>query len=89
MRDIGAMGRRDDPCRLLKNVALGAGEGAVAGWLFLVIVIKLDLPGLGILIDASADGALALVLLLAFFAMTIATTGIAWRVMALLPDEED
>lgn len=83
------MSRRNDPYRLVKYVALGAGEGVVAGWIFLLIVLKLDAIGLGDLIDRSADGPLALILLLWFFGMTFGMVGIAWRVMVLLPDEKD
>ena len=82
-----------DPYRLLKYVALGAGEGVVAGWIFLLILIKLDAVGLGIglgsLIDRSPDGPLALIMLLWFFGVTFGMVGIAWRVMVLLPDEKD
>jgi len=78
-----------DPYRLFRYVALGAGEGVVAGWVLLLIMIRLDLTGLGGLIHRAADGALALVMLLAFFAITFGMVGIAWRVMVLLPDEED
>lgn len=80
---------RADPYRLVKYVALGAGEGIFAGWVILMLVVKLDLLGLGGLIDRSADGALALVMLLGVFGITFGMVGIAWRVMVLLPDEPD
>lgn len=83
------MNRRDDPYRLLKYVALGAGEGVFAGCLFVMILVKLDVGGMGQLIDRSTDGALALVMLLVSFSLTFAMIGIAWRVMVLLPDEKD
>ncbi len=78
-----------DPYRLVKYVALGAGEGVFAGWVVLMIIVKLNLMGLGGLLDRSADGALALVMLLGFFGITFGMVGIAWRVMVLLPDEPD
>jgi hypothetical protein len=80
---------KPDPYRLVRYVALGAGEGVFAGWAILMAVVKLDLMGLGGLIDRSADGALALVMLLGFFGITFGMVGIAWRVMVLLPDEPD
>ena len=83
------MGDRRDPYRLVKYVALGAGEGVFAGWLLLMIVVKLDLMGLGRLLDSSNDGALAMVMLLMFFGATFGMVGVAWRVMVLLPDERD
>lgn len=83
------MRRRPDPCRLVRYVALGAAEGVFAGWIVLMIVVKADMMGLGDLIHRSADGALALVMLLGFFGITFGMVGIAWRVMVLLPDEKD
>lgn len=83
------MRKRDDPWFLCKYMALGAGEGVVAGWLLLMIVLKANLMGLDELIDGTADGPLALVMLLVFFGTTFGMVGIAWRVMVLLPDEKD
>jgi hypothetical protein len=83
------MKKRGDPYRLVKYVALGAGEGVFAGWLFLMIVLKANIMGLDDLIDGSADGPVALVMLLWFFGVTFGMVGIAWRVMVLLPDEKD
>lgn len=78
-----------DPYRLVKYVALGAGEGVFSGWIVLMLVVKLNLLGLGGLLDRSADGGLAMVMLLGFFGITFGMVGIAWRVMVLLPDEPD
>ena len=78
-----------DPYRLIKYVALGAGEGVIAGWVFLMIVIKMDMMGLGGLIHRSESGVLGLIMLLWFFGITFGMVGIAWRVMVLLPDEKD
>ena len=77
------------PYRLARYVALGAGEGIVAGWVLLMLLIKLNIMGLGDLIHRSADGLTALLMMLAFFGITFGMVGIAWRVMFLLPDEED
>lgn len=70
-------------------MALGAGERVLAGWALLMIVVRLDLMGLGGLTDRSADGALALPMLLGFCGITFGMVGIAWRVMVLLPGERD
>ena len=83
------MTRHIDPHKLTKYVALGAGEGVVAGWIVLLLLIHLDIVGLGSLIHRSADGVTALLMLLGFFGITFGMVGIAWRVMVLLPDEED
>ena len=87
------MSRRNDPYRPVKYLALGGGDGVVAGWIILLILMKLDAVGLGVglgdLIDRSADGPLALILLLWLFGITFGMVGIVWRVMVLLPDEKD
>ncbi len=80
---------KDDPYRLVKYVALGAAEGIVAGWIILMIFVKMNLMGLDGLIDRSADGPLALLMLLGFFGITFGMLGIAWRVMVLLPGEKN
>ena len=81
--------RKPDPYRLMKYVALGAGEGIVAGWILLMLMVKLNIQGLGDLLDRSEDGALALIMMLAFFAITFGMVGIGWRVMVMLPGEND
>jgi len=81
--------QKPDPYRLFRYVALGAGEGIVAGWILLLIMIRLNIMSLGTLIHGSAEGSTALLMLLGFFAITFGMVGIAWRVMVLLPDEED
>ena len=82
------MNKRDDPYRLVKYVGLGIGEGVFAGWVILMIIVKRNLGGLGQLLDSSADGGLAMVMLLTLFGSTFAMVGVAWRVMALLPHEK-
>ena len=79
--------RRPDPYRLVRYVALGAAEGIVAGWAIVLILVRLDIGGLGARVAGMGDGPLALLMLLAFFAITFGMVGIAWRVMVLLPDE--
>ena len=77
-----------DPYRLTKYVARGAGEGVAAGWVTLLILKWLDIGGIGSLIANSSDGSLALLMLLGFFGITFGMVGIAWRVMVMLPDED-
>ena len=78
---------RNDPWWLVKYVMLAAAEGIVAGWTFLLIVLYLDIAGLGTLVHGSPDGPTALVILLVSFGVTFSYVGIGWRVMVLLPDE--
>jgi len=79
---------RPDPYRVFRYVALGAAEGIAAGWTALLILLRLDIGGMGRLIETSQNGVTALLMLLGFFAITFGMLGIAWRVMILLPDEE-
>ena len=79
--------RPKDPWWLVRYVLLAAVEGVVAGWAFLLILLHLDIAGLGRLVHGSADGAVALVILLVSFGVTFSYVGIAWRVMVRLPDE--
>ena len=83
------MKKREDPYRLVKYVALGAGEGVVAGWVFLLAIKYLDIGRIGTLIERSPDGPAMFLMALAFFGITFGMLGIAWRVMFLLPDEPD
>jgi len=79
---------RRDPYWLVKYVAVSAGDGVAAGWVFLLILLTLDIGGLGGLVHGAAEGVTALFILLASFAVTFGFVGIAWRVMVLLPDEK-
>jgi polyferredoxin len=77
---------RSDPWWLVKYVLLAAAEGVVAGWTFLLILLYMDIGGLGTLVHGAA-GPMALVILLMSFGTTFGFVGIAWRVMVLLPEE--
>ena len=77
-----------DPWKLVRFVLVSAGDGVAAGWLILLAFVELDLQGLGTLVKGQPDGALAMVMLTAVFAITFSMVGIAWRVMVILPDVE-
>ena len=80
---------KHDPYRLFRYVALGAGEGVLAGWVVLLILKYLNIGRIGDLISNSPDGALVYAVALALFGITFGMVGIAWRVMFLLPQEDD
>ena len=82
-------GTRPDPYRVMKYVGLGAADGVIFGWILLSILKYLDILRIGTLIAASPDGALAYFMLVFFFGITFGMVGIAWRVMVLLPDEDE
>lgn len=77
-----------DPYRLVKYVAVSAGDGIAAGWTCLLAMLWLDIGGLGTLVHGSEDGMVALVILLMSFGVTFGFVGIAWRVMVMLPNEK-
>jgi hypothetical protein len=79
---------RQDPNRLLKYVAVSAGDGIAAGWTFLLALLWLDIGGLGTLVHGSPDAVIALIILMMSFGVTFGFVGIAWRVMVMLPGED-
>ena len=81
--------RKRDDYRLMRYTMLGACEGMISGWIILLALKHLDVMRIGTLIQGSDQGALVLVLALAFFGITFGMLGIAWRLMVLLPDEPD
>lgn len=80
---------KSDPYRLVKYVAKGAGEGICAGWITFLILKYLNIGRIGDLIEGSEHGALVYVMALVFFGITFGMMGIAWRIMVLLPEEDD
>ncbi|MEL7470497.1 MAG: hypothetical protein AAFN27_18735 [Pseudomonadota bacterium] len=83
------MKEHNDPYRLIRYVGLGATEGIIAGWVILLIMKHLDIAQIGTLIANSQHGALAFFMMLFFFGITFGMVGLAWRIMVLLPDDED
>ena len=83
------MASKSDPYRLMKYVARGAGEGIAAGWVTLLILKYLHIGRIGDLLTNTADGPLMFILALVMFGITFGMVGIAWRVMVLLPKEDD
>ncbi|MGF1553631.1 MAG: hypothetical protein ACFBWO_14215 [Paracoccaceae bacterium] len=76
------------PGRLLRLVAIGAGDGIAAGWLLLLIAVEMDVRGFGTLFKTAEAGPLALAITALMTAVTAGMLGIAWRVMVLLPDHD-
>lgn len=77
-----------DPYRLVRYVAIGALEGAIAGWVVLGMFMWLDIAGIASLIRGTEAGFLMFQLAVVMFAITFGMVGIAWRVMVLLPGEK-
>lgn len=78
-----------DPYRVLRYVACGALEGAIAGWVFLFLLMAFDIQNIGTLIETVAEGQLMFILAVVMFGITFGMVGIGWRVMVLLPDEKE
>ena len=81
--------KRVDPHRVTRYVAIGALEGMIVGWLLYDIMIWMDVAGIGGLMERVAEGRLVFWIGAAFFGITFGMLGIAWRVMVLLPDEDE
>ena len=79
---------RTDPLWLVKYVAVSAADGVAAGWTFMLILLWLNIAGLGDLVHGSESGPVALLIMLVSFGVTFSYVGIAWRVMVLLPRGE-
>jgi predicted lipid-binding transport protein (Tim44 family) len=74
--------------RLPIYMAIGALEGAMAGWVALGVLMALDIQGIATLVRGTESGFLMFQLAVLMFAITFGMLGIAWRVMVLLPDEK-
>ena len=81
--------RKNDPYRLMKFVAVGAGDGVAFGWFMLLVLKWMNVAGIGALIDTSSSGPLAMALMLIFFGITFGMVGIGYRVMVVLPLMDD
>ncbi|MEM0923798.1 MAG: hypothetical protein AAGF44_11190 [Pseudomonadota bacterium] len=81
--------KNKDPYRLMKYVATGAIDGVLAGWAFVAILLALDVMGLRSMALNVASAPLAFLMLFIFTGITFGMLGIAWRVMVLLPGEEE
>ena len=78
-----------DPNRLVKYVATGAIDGVLAGWVFCAALLALDAYGIRSMASNSDSGPLITLIFFLLTGITFGMLGIAWRVMVLLPDEDD
>ncbi|MEM7239089.1 MAG: hypothetical protein AAF501_14875 [Pseudomonadota bacterium] len=78
-----------DPHRLVKYVATGAIDGVLAGWIFCGALLALDAYGIRSMASTSESGPLLTLIFFVLTGITFGMLGIAWRVMVLLPDEEE
>lgn len=79
---------KHDPNRLVRYIAVGAGDGIAVGWALLLLAVEMDVQGIGTLMKTAEVGGLALAVTAGMTAVTSGMIGIAWRVMVLLPGEE-
>lgn len=75
--------------RLIRFLANHALTGAMAALVVVYAIVKLDLFGLGTLIESSRHGALAVLLLFAGLAATFASLAMGTAVFLLPKDEDD
>ncbi|HEU0222312.1 MAG TPA: hypothetical protein VFR34_08925 [Paracoccaceae bacterium] len=74
--------------RLVRFMLAHAGMGIAVGWGLLLAMLRLNVMGLGGLIERSPDGTLATAMLAAFFAITFGSVGIGIAVINLPWREE-
>ncbi|MEM1275995.1 MAG: hypothetical protein AAGH74_05685 [Pseudomonadota bacterium] len=80
---------RKDPNRLAKYVLTGAIDGVLAGWASCAALLALDAYDLWTRASSQAEGPLFTLMFFLLTGITFGMLGIAWRVMFLLPREED
>ncbi len=78
-----------DPYRLVRFVAFHALCGIMAGWTALLLLLWLDVGGLGTLVGRAAREELATVMLAGAFGVTFGFVGLAWGILVVLPGEGD
>ncbi|MGM0586073.1 MAG: hypothetical protein ACQEUZ_15610 [Pseudomonadota bacterium] len=78
-----------DPTRVLRFVARHALNGIIAGWVCMLLLLWLDIGGLGALIAASPSEELATAMMAGAFGVTFGMLGIAWGVLVVLPRDGD
>lgn len=78
-----------DPYRLVRFVAFHALCGIMAGWTTLLLLLRLDVGGLGTLVDRAAREELATLMLAGGFGVTFGFVGLAWGILVVLPGEGD
>jgi hypothetical protein len=74
--------------RLIRFLAHHALTGVMAALVVVYLIVKLDLFGLGTLVESSRHGALALVLLFAGLAATFGSLAMGTAIF-MLPKDED
>lgn len=83
------MAQRHDPYRLVRFVAFHALCGIIAGWATLLLLLQLDIGGLGRLVERAANEELATAMLAGAFGVTFGFVGLAWGILVVLPGEGD
>jgi hypothetical protein len=82
------MGEPRHDFRLIRFLAHHAANGVMAALVVVYLIVKLDLFGLGTLVETSRHGGLALLMLFAGLAATFASLAMGTAIF-LLPKDED
>jgi len=72
--------------KLLRFMALHIAGGILAGWIVLLVILKLDTFGLNSLIRGSDFQAIALIMLFVTFAVTFGAVGVMIAVLTMEGD---
>lgn len=80
--------RHYDPTRLVRFVVRHTANGVIAGWVFMLALLWLDIGGVGTLVHGAEQRELITAMMAGAFGVTFGFVGLAWGVLVLLPDED-
>ncbi|MEM6438494.1 MAG: hypothetical protein AAF763_02185 [Pseudomonadota bacterium] len=77
-----------DPHKLTRFLLHHAANGVAAGWIVMLLLLWLDVGGLGALITGSDQRELVTAMMAGAFGTTFGVVGIVWGVLVVLPQED-
>ena len=77
-----------DPNRLARFVLRHSLNGVIAGWVFLLALLWLDIGEIGTLVRAAEQRELITAMMAGAFGVTFGLVGLAWGVLVVLPETD-
>lgn len=77
-----------DPNRLPRFVLRHAFNGVIAGWVFMLLLLWLDIGQVGTLVRGAEQRELITAMMAGAFGVTFGFVGLAWGVLVVLPESE-